>query len=126
MIALTDRDLHPACGSGAPRSAREAVPVEAALCWLIDHFEQGIAVTDRSGRPFFLNGAAQALIRRDLLRLRNGCLCSATPEHGAALGRDGTAFRDGPDPAEIATGSVDHRAAREAADPPAIRSLAGR
>ena len=46
--------------------------------------------------------------------------------HGAALGRDGTAFRDGPDPAEIATGSVDHRAAREATDPPAIRSLAGR
>ena len=46
--------------------------------------------------------------------------------HGAALGRDGTAFRDGPDPAEIVTGSVDHRAAREAADPPAIRSLAGR
>mgnify|MGYP001807709808 CR=1 FL=1 len=87
MIAWTDRDLNPACESGDPRFAGEAVPVEAALCWLIEHFEQGVAVTDRSGRPVFLNGAAQALIRRGLLRLRNGCLCSATPEHGAALGR---------------------------------------
>ena len=42
--------------------------------------------------------------------------------HGAALGRDGTAFAGKADPAEIATGSVDRRTAREAP----IQSVAGR
>jgi len=46
-----------------------------------------VAIIDRSGRTLFLNRAAQALIRRGLLRLRNGCLCSGSPEHGAAIGR---------------------------------------
>ncbi|MCJ2126373.1 helix-turn-helix transcriptional regulator [Methylobacterium sp. J-077] len=87
MIAISDRDTRPACGFGAPRAAADPVPVEAALHLLIEQFEQGVAVTDRSGRALFLNHAAQGLIRRGLLRLQNGCLCSGTPEHGAAIGR---------------------------------------
>ncbi|MCJ2092237.1 helix-turn-helix transcriptional regulator [Methylobacterium sp. J-072] len=87
MIAISDRDTRPACGFGAPRAAPDPVPVEAALHLLIEHFEQGVAVTDRSGRALFLNHAAQTLIRRGLLRLQNGCLCSGSPEHGAAIGR---------------------------------------
>ncbi|KST59802.1 LuxR family transcriptional regulator [Methylobacterium sp. GXS13] len=85
MIAILDRDARPACGSGAPRL--DPVPVETALHRLIEHFEEGVAIIDRSGRTLFLNRAAQALIRRGLLRLRNGCLCSGSPEHGAAIGR---------------------------------------
>lgn len=46
--------------------------------------------------------------------------------HGAALGRDGTAFGAKADSAEIATGSVDRRAARETPVPGPIRNLAGR
>ena len=43
--------------------------------------------------------------------------------HGVALGKAGTAFRDGPaDPAEIATGSLDRRAGPDAP----IRNVAGR
>ncbi|SFL48689.1 helix-turn-helix transcriptional regulator [Methylobacterium pseudosasicola] len=87
MIAISDRDTRPACGFGAPRSAPDPVPVEAALHLLIEHFEQGVAVTDRSGRALFLNRAAQDLIRKGLLRLQNGCLCSGSPEHGAAIAR---------------------------------------
>ncbi|MCJ2058658.1 helix-turn-helix transcriptional regulator [Methylobacterium sp. J-048] len=87
MIAISDRDTRPARGFGAPRPAPDPVPVEDALHWLIEHFEQAVAITDRSGRPHFLNRAAHALIRRGLLRLQNGCLCSGTPEHGAAIGR---------------------------------------
>jgi len=87
VIAISDRDTRPACGFGAPRAAPDPVPVEAALHLLIEHFEQGVAVTDRSGRALFLNHAAHALIRRGLLRLQNGCLCSGSPEHGAAIGR---------------------------------------
>ena len=85
MIAILDRDARPACGSGAPRLA--PIPVETALHRLIEHFEEGVAIIDRSGRTLFLNRAAQALIHRGQLRLRNGCLCSGSPEHGAAIGR---------------------------------------
>jgi predicted acylesterase/phospholipase RssA len=48
-------------------------------------------------------------------------------DHGVALGRAGTAFQDGAaDPAEIATGSLDRRAAQDGQAPPAVRSMAGR
>ena len=48
--------------------------------------------------------------------------------HGVALGKAGTAFQDGAtDPAaEIATGSVDRRAAQENPAQPPVRSVAGR
>ena len=98
MIAIPAQDVRPAGrqppptsdpagGFGAGRAPVDLVPVEDALHLLIDHLEQGVAVTDRFGRPRYLNRAAQALIRRGLLRLDGGCLCSGTPEHGAALGR---------------------------------------
>lgn len=72
---------------GTGRSALGPVAVEAALHLLIEHFEQGLAVTDRCGRAHFLNRAARAFIGRGLLRLEHGCLRGTTPEAGAALRR---------------------------------------
>ena len=61
--------------------------VEAALHLLAEHLEQGLAVTDRSGRAHFLNRAAQAFVGRGLLRLEHGCLRGPTPQAGTALRR---------------------------------------
>ncbi|TXN44612.1 hypothetical protein FV228_31170, partial [Methylobacterium sp. WL18] len=98
MIVSPDRTLRPfdrhatptpdpPCGFGDPRAIREPAPLEDALYRLVEHLEQGVAVTDRSGRVQLLNRAAHALVRRGLLRLRNGCLSTGTPEHAAAFGR---------------------------------------
>ena len=72
---------------GSPRAAPDTDVVEAALHLLAEHFEQGLAVTDRSGRAHFLNRAAQGFVGRGLLRLEHGCLRGTTPEDGAALRR---------------------------------------
>lgn len=61
--------------------------VEAALHLLAEHLEQGLAVTDRSGRAHFLNRAARGVVRRGLLRLEHGRLRGTTPADGAALRR---------------------------------------
>ncbi|WP_419828618.1 helix-turn-helix transcriptional regulator [Methylobacterium sp.] len=89
MIVSPDRTLRPfdRHATPTPDPAREPAPVEDALRLLVEHLEQGVAVTDRSGRVQVLNRAAHALVRRGLLRLRNGCLCTGTPEHAAAFGR---------------------------------------
>ena len=89
MIVSPDRTLRPfdRHATPTPDPAREPAPVEDALRLLVEHLEQGVAVTDRSGRVQVLNRAAHALVRRGLLRLRNGYLCTGTPEHAAAFGR---------------------------------------
>lgn len=98
MIVSPDRTLRPfdrhatptpdpPCGFGDPRAIREPTPQEDARLRLVEHLEQGVAVTDRSGRVQVLNRAAHALVRRGLLRLRNGYLSTGTPEHAAAFGR---------------------------------------
>lgn len=93
--------------SGGAPTVPDAFVVEAALHLLAEHLEQGLAVTDRSGRPYFLNRAAQSLIDRGLLRLEHGGLRGAGPEDSATLrrvinrcaaGQRGAAVRlDGPD-----------------------------
>lgn len=117
MIAQPDPDsrLAPAAsepGPGRPwrlidggnRAIPDAVLAEAALQLLVEHGEQGLAVTDRSGRAHVLNRAARAFVGRGLLRLEHGHLRGATPEAGAALrrllagcaaGRGGSARLDG-------------------------------
>ncbi|MGU3667469.1 helix-turn-helix transcriptional regulator [Methylobacterium sp. A49B] len=102
MIARPDPELRDARGAetapGAGRPWRliaggvaPAPPdpglVEAALHLLAERFEQGLAVTDRSGHARFLNRAARAFIGRGLLRLEHGYLRGPTPEAGAALRR---------------------------------------
>ncbi|MHC2107113.1 helix-turn-helix transcriptional regulator [Methylobacterium sp. CM6246] len=98
MIVSPDRTLRPSDrhatptpdpprGFGDPRPAREPATLEDALYRLVEHLEQGVAVTDRSGRVQVLNRAAHALVRRGLLLLRNGYLCTGTPEHAAVFGR---------------------------------------
>jgi DNA-binding CsgD family transcriptional regulator len=97
-----------ACGADRPVSG--TVVVEAALRLLVEHFEQGLAVTDRCGHAHFLNRAAHALIARGLLRLEHGRLRGATPEDSAALrrtiarcaaGRCGSAVRLAPGPGTV-------------------------
>lgn len=100
MIAVSDPDTRapgrvpaqlpdPACRRGADGDPSFPGPalVDAALHLLIEHLEQGVAVTDRSGRAHFLNRAARGFIRRGLLRLEGGCLRSGLAEDGAAFGR---------------------------------------
>jgi DNA-binding CsgD family transcriptional regulator len=72
---------------GQGRPAFDAVLVEAALHRLIEHFEQGLAVTDRGGQVQFLNRAAHAYIGRGLLRYEQGWLRGTRPADGAALRR---------------------------------------
>jgi DNA-binding CsgD family transcriptional regulator len=84
-------------GGTAPATPNRR-PVEAAFHLLAEHLEQGLAVTDRSGRAQFLNRTARAFVGRGLLRLERGCLRGPTPEAGAALRRilaDCTADRGG-------------------------------
>jgi DNA-binding CsgD family transcriptional regulator len=90
--------------AGGDRAVPDAVLAEAALHLLVEHGEQGLAVTDRSGRAHVLNRAARGFVGRGLLRLEQGCLRGATPEAGAALrrilagcaaGRGGSARLDG-------------------------------
>ncbi|MCJ2048287.1 helix-turn-helix transcriptional regulator [Methylobacterium sp. J-070] len=101
MIAEPDPDPSGARADAEPRSRRpwriiaggsagaapEPVPVESALRLLVEQFEQGLAVTDRSGRAHFLNRAARAFVDRGLLRLVHGCLRGSSPADGAALRR---------------------------------------
>jgi DNA-binding CsgD family transcriptional regulator len=72
---------------GSDRTAFDPVLVETALHLLIEHFEQGLAVTDRCGRVQFLNRAARAYLGRGLLRLEQGCLRGTKPADAAALRR---------------------------------------
>jgi DNA-binding CsgD family transcriptional regulator len=72
---------------GADRPSPDPVIVETALHLLAEHFEQGLAVTDRRGRAHFLNRSARACVDRGLLRLEHGCLRGPTPEDSAALRR---------------------------------------
>ena len=72
---------------GSDRTAFDPVLVETALHLLIEHFEQGLAVTDRCGRVQFLNRAARAYLGRGLLRLERGCLRGTKPADSAALRR---------------------------------------
>ncbi|MBP1184026.1 helix-turn-helix transcriptional regulator [Methylobacterium sp. PvR107] len=72
---------------GSDRTAFDPGLVETALQLLIEHFEQGLAVTDRCGRVQFLNRAARAYLGRGLLRLEQGCLRGTKPADAAALRR---------------------------------------
>ena len=86
MSASVQRNVRTA-GEGPEPPGTDPVCVEAALRLLIDHLEQGLAVTDGCGRAHFLNRAAQAAVARGLLRLEHGILRGATGEDSATLRR---------------------------------------
>ncbi|SDN68757.1 DNA-binding transcriptional regulator, CsgD family [Methylobacterium phyllostachyos] len=84
MSASVERNIRTA-GEGSEPPGTDPVRVEAALQLLIDHLEQGLAVTDGCGRAYFLNRAAQAAVARGLLRLEHGILRGATGTDSATL-----------------------------------------
>lgn len=86
MSASVQRNIRTA-GQGPEPPGADPVCVEAALRLLIDHLEQGLAVTDGGGRAYFLNRAAQDAVARGLLRLEHGSLRGVTGEDSATLRR---------------------------------------